>query len=121
MFSAIKDHEPKEVEQLIETMKASKNEVQQAGMRESHIRDCAALFRYFSWLNDELKGGAQINEFDAAMVLKDFRAKQDLFIYPSFETISSIGENGADIHYKPVKETSKIINRDEIYLCDSGG
>lgn len=121
MYSSIKDHEPVVVESLIETMKASKNEVQQKGMVESHIRDCAALFKYFSWLNQELKKGTEIDEVQGSEKLREFRAQQDKFIYPSFETISSIGANGADIHYKPEKETCKKINRDEIYLCDSGG
>lgn len=38
----------------------------------------------------------------------------------SFDAISSIGENGAVIHYKPEKDTAKIINNKEIYLLDSG-
>ena len=38
----------------------------------------------------------------------------------SFDAISSIGDNGAVIHYKPEKETAKIINNTEIYLLDSG-
>ena len=121
MFSSIKDHEPVEIEALIQTMKATKNAAQQQGMIDCHIRDCAALFKYFSWLNQELKKGTEIDEVDGADKLRWFRAQQPRFIYPSFETISSIGPNGADIHYKPEKGSCKLINRDEIYLCDSGG
>lgn len=39
----------------------------------------------------------------------------------SFETISSIGPNGAVIHYAPTKEIALKLNNDEIYLLDSGG
>jgi len=39
----------------------------------------------------------------------------------SFEAISSMGSNGAVIHYKPEKETALKLNNDEIYLLDSGG
>jgi len=42
-------------------------------------------------------------------------------VSPSFESISSIGPNGAVIHYKPEQDTAKPLNNDEIYLLDSGG
>lgn len=40
---------------------------------------------------------------------------------PSFETISSMGPNGAVIHYSPTPEENLALNNDEIYLLDSGG
>ena len=40
---------------------------------------------------------------------------------PSFDTISSIGPNGAVIHYKPEKDTALKLNNNEVYLLDSGG
>lgn len=39
----------------------------------------------------------------------------------SFETISSTGPNGAIVHYSPTKDNCKIIDKDQFYLCDSGG
>ena len=88
-------------------------------MRDSHVRDCAALVKYFAWLDKELKNGAKHDEIEAAEQLRKFRAEQDLFVYPSFETISATGPNSADIHYKPVAGTH--VDRDLVYLCDSGG
>lgn len=44
-----------------------------------------------------------------------------MFKGPSFETISSIGPNGAIIHYSPSESDNSKLNRDEIYLLDSGG
>ena len=41
--------------------------------------------------------------------------------HPSFDSISSIGANGAVIHYKPEEHTGKPLNTREIYLLDSGG
>ena len=32
-----------------------------------------------------------------------------------------IGPNAAVIHYKPQPDTDRLINDQEIYLCDSGG
>jgi Xaa-Pro aminopeptidase len=45
----------------------------------------------------------------------------DRFKGPSFEPISSMGPNGAVIHYKPEQGKSLKLNNDEIYLLDSGG
>mmetsp|Transcript_12472 Transcript_12472/g.1867 ORF Transcript_12472/g.1867 Transcript_12472/m.1867 type:complete len:104 (+) Transcript_12472:1074-1385(+) len=38
----------------------------------------------------------------------------------SFETISSVGSNGAIIHYKPEPETARQLDLNQVYLCDSG-
>jgi Xaa-Pro aminopeptidase len=40
---------------------------------------------------------------------------------PSFDTISSIGPNGAVIHYKPSQDTALKLNNKQIYLLDNGG
>lgn len=47
--------------------------------------------------------------------------KQEDFVGLSFTTISASGSNAAIIHYTPSNETDRLINRDEMYLCDSGG
>jgi Xaa-Pro aminopeptidase len=39
----------------------------------------------------------------------------------SFETISSVGANGAIIHYSPKSDTCAEMQPDGMYLCDSGG
>lgn len=106
---------------LIERMKAEKNIVEQRGMRDCHIRDMAALVSYFAWLEEQLKNPAHgLNEYTAALKLEEFRSKGDKFKGLSFETISSIGPNGAVIHYAPSSTQSMPLNNDEIYLCDAG-
>lgn len=50
----------------------------------------------------------------------DTRSELDLFRGLSFETISSTGANAAIIHYAPSATDSAIIDKDRIYLCDSG-
>ena len=42
------------------------------------------------------------------------------FVGLSFPTISSSGPNGAIIHYRPEEETARTLNREELYLVDSG-
>ncbi|EIM81949.1 Creatinase/aminopeptidase [Stereum hirsutum FP-91666 SS1] len=103
-------------------LKAIKNPTELEGFRNSHIRDGAALVRYFAWLEERLssKEAGEINEFDAAGVLEKFRSELDLFKGLSFPTISSTGPNGAIIHYSPEPHGSAIVKKDQIYLCDSG-
>jgi Xaa-Pro aminopeptidase len=42
--------------------------------------------------------------------VEEFRKKDPLFKGLSFKSISSIGANGAIIHYKPEKETAVMLN-----------
>ena len=111
-----------EIRSPIGDAKAVKNEVELEGMRKCHIRDGAALSEYFAWLEDQLiNKKATLDEVDAADKLESIRAKHDLFMGLSFDTISSTGANAAVIHYKPEKGLCSIIDPKAIYLCDSGG
>ncbi|KIK04842.1 hypothetical protein K443DRAFT_675621 [Laccaria amethystina LaAM-08-1] len=104
----------------IADLKAIKNKTELEGFRQSHIRDGAALVRYFSWLEEQLNRGAVINESQGADKLEEFRSELDLFRGLSFDTISGTGPNGAIIHYKPDPNDCAIIKKDQVYLCDSG-
>ncbi|CAA7270265.1 unnamed protein product [Cyclocybe aegerita] len=104
----------------ITTLKAIKNEVELEGFRRCHIRDGAALARYFAWLEETLNEGKEVTEWRGSEVLEGYRRELDLFQGLSFTTISSTGPNGAIIHYSPDPKASDIIKRDQIYLCDSG-
>ncbi|KAJ7150899.1 putative Xaa-Pro aminopeptidase P [Mycena crocata] len=101
-------------------MKAIKNATEMEGFRQSHIRDGAALARYFAWLEEQLQTGVDLNESQAADKLEAFRSELDLFRGLSFPTISSTGPNGAIIHYSPDANDCAVVKKDQIYLCDSG-
>lgn len=91
-------------------------------MRNCNIRDCAAIMKYFAFLEEELaKENHGLDEFKGSQLVTEYRTKGDLYVGPSFEPISSIGANGAVIHYAPTKDTAQPLNNDEIYLLDSGG
>lgn len=91
-------------------------------MRNCNIRDCAAIMKYFAFLEQELaKEDHGLDEFSGARKLDDLRTKGDNHQGPSFETISSIGANGAIIHYAPKVDKAAKLNNNEIYLLDSGG
>ncbi|KAI8094982.1 peptidase M24, structural domain-containing protein [Gilbertella persicaria] len=106
---------------FITDAKAIKTKEELEGMRACHLRDGAALVQYLAWLEQKLLAGEKLSEVDGADRLEQFRAAQEHYVGLSFATISSTGPNGAIIHYKPEKETCKIIDPAHIYLCDSGG
>jgi len=91
-------------------------------MKNANVRDCAAIMKYFAFLEEELKKPDHgLTEFTGALKVLEYRKQSDMFLQPSFDSISSIGSNGAVIHYKPEEDTAKPLNADEIYLLDSGG
>ncbi|XP_063235388.1 xaa-Pro aminopeptidase ApepP [Bacillus rossius redtenbacheri] len=105
----------------IAVMKARKNPVEVQGMVNCHVRDAAALCCYFAWLERQLKEGQVVTEISGADRLEEFRKQQEDFMGLSFDTISSVGPNGAIIHYHCTPATDRPITTRELYLCDSGG
>ncbi|KAK5051884.1 hypothetical protein LTR84_002687 [Exophiala bonariae] len=101
--------------------KAIKNATELEGMRQCHIRDGAALIKYFAWLEDELVNkGSWLDEVQVADKLEEFRSQGDHFKGLSFPTISSTGPNAAVIHYSPERGNCSVVDPKAIYLCDSG-
>lgn len=66
---------------VIQHMKAKKNAVQQEGMRQANIRDCAAIMKYFAFLEEELKKPDHtVDEYTGAEKLLDYRKQGDKFL-----------------------------------------
>ena len=57
----------------VQDAKAVKNEMEQEGMRQCHIRDGTALVEYFAWLENELQQGKKLDEVEAADKLEQIR------------------------------------------------
>ena len=53
--------------------------------------------------------------------LESFRKLNKNYLYPSFDTIAGSGKNGAIVHYRAQKGKCKIIKKQDVFLCDSGG
>jgi len=86
----------------IKDTKPEKNATEQEGMRQCNIRDCAAIMKYFAYLEEELrKEDHTVDEYTGARYMDNLRTQGLHHRGPSFDTISSIGANGAIIHYKP--------------------
>lgn len=110
-----------EIRSPVADKKAVKNEVELKGMRDCHIRDGAALSKFFAWLEEELiEKGSKVDEVQAADRLEQIRSTGENFVGLSFDTISSTGPNAAVIHYKPEPATCSVIDPKAVYLCDSG-
>lgn len=122
LFEAFKEANPTHFENLVEAIKAVKNTTEMQGMRNVNVKNCASLIQYFAWMEDHLRNNpeSEMTEYTAAKKLEEFRMTREHYVGPSFDTISSIGPNGAVIHYKPKKDTALRMNNRELYLLDSG-
>ena len=81
-------------------MKHTFNSLIFPGFINCHVRDAAALCSYFAWLEKEIPTGT-VTEISGADKLASLRGEMENFVGLSFDTISSVGANGAIIHYKP--------------------
>ncbi len=100
-------------------LKAVKNKTEIKNMINAHLLDGVALTRFIYWIKKINK--KKITEVEAAIKLEKFRKMNKNFLYPSFDTIAGSGKNGAIVHYRAKKENCRIINKKDIFLCDSGG
>ena len=99
--------------------KAIKNKVEISGARAAHKRDAKAVIRFLHWLSTEGQSG-EVTEIEASDRLESFRRGLDLFKDLSFPTISGAGANGAIIHYRASEAKEFKLQRNSLYLCDSG-
>ena len=111
-FKILKDNDP------IYTFKAIKNTSEINHMINAHYEDGLALTRFIYWIKHNKK---RINEIDAEKKLESFRKKSKNFLYPSFNTIAGSGKNGAIVHYRANPKNCRWLNKNEIFLFDSGG
>ena len=88
-------------------------------MIDAHVIDGVAVTKFIYWMKNVNK--KKINEVQAQNKLEQFRKMNKNYLYPSFDTIAGSGKNGAIVHYRAKKESCKIIEKKDIFLCDSGG
>jgi len=112
-FNIIRKNDP------IYLLKSIKNKVEISNMINAHISDGVALTKFIYWIKNVNK--KKITEVDAQNKLEIFRKKNDNYLFPSFNTIAGSGKNGAIVHYRATNKNTKYINKNEIFLCDSGG
>lgn len=65
---------------VLALIKSKKNVTEQQGMRDANIRDCAALMKYFSYLEEVLKTpGHGLDEHSAASIVAYERSQGEHF------------------------------------------
>ena len=99
--------------------KSIKNSTEIQNMIQSHILDGVAVTKFLFWIKNLKK--IKVTEIDAEKKLESLRKKNKKYLYPSFGTIAGSGPNGAIVHYRATKKTNRIINKKDLFLCDSGG
>jgi Xaa-Pro aminopeptidase len=105
--------------------KARKNAVELEGARRAHVRDGAAMVRFLAWLDrnappnglDEIAAAQKLEELRIETARRDGADLADI----SFDTISGAGPNGAIVHYRVTRQTSRRLVAGMLYLVDSGG
>ena len=100
-------------------LKSIKNSTEIKNTINAHIEDGLALTRFIYWIKNVNKN--KITEIEAKNKLQKFRKLNYNYLYPSFDTIAGAGSNGAIVHYRVSKKSNKIINKNDLFLCDSGG
>lgn len=103
--------------------RATKNSAEIAGSRAAHRRDGAAVAKLLCWL-DRQKAG-KIDEIAVVTKLEQCRRTtgeetQMPLRDVSFDTISGAGPNGAIMHYRVSRATSRVLGDGELFLLDSG-
>jgi Xaa-Pro aminopeptidase len=112
-FTIIKKNDP------IYLLKSIKNKTEINNMIAAHIADGVSLTKFIYWIKQVNK--KKITEVNAQNKLEKFRKKNKNYLFPSFNTIAGSGKNGAIVHYRATSDNAKFINRNDIFLCDSGG
>ena len=100
-------------------LKSIKNSTEIKNTINSHLEDGLALTKFIYWMKNINK--KKITEIEAKNKLENFRKLNKNYLYPSFDTIAGSGANGAIVHYRVSKKSNKTINKNDLFLCDSGG
>ena len=103
----------------IEEFKSVKNSNELNGFKVSHLKDGLAFIKLFFWLEKKLSS-QHLTEIKISKKLYELRSLEETFICESFATISAFKDNGAIIHYKADNSSDKKIDKDGVYLIDSG-
>ncbi|MBZ9856633.1 aminopeptidase P family protein [Mesorhizobium sp. CA13] len=103
--------------------RATKNQAEINGSRAAHRRDGAAVAKLLCWLDHQKPGS--LDEIAVVTRLEETRRQtgeetQMPLRDVSFDTISGAGPNGAIMHYRVSRATSRKLHAGELFLLDSG-
>lgn len=108
-----------DIEDPIYLLKAIKNKTEISNAKIAHLFDGIALTKFIFWLKNNYRK-TKITEVSAQNKLEKYKKQNKNYLYPSFNTISGFGGNGAIVHYRSNNKTNKEIKGNNLYLLDSG-
>ncbi len=101
-------------------MKAIKNQAEQQGAINAHVRDGVAVTKFLHWFAQQAPKG-DLYELDVVAKILQYREEDELLRDISFRTISGAGPNAALAHYSVNEKSNRRIEKDSVFLVDSGG
>ena len=101
-------------------MKAMKNPVEIANIRNAALKDSVALTKFICWVKNNYDK-TEITELSASAKLTSFRMEQEGYIRDSFEPLQAFGEHAAMMHYSPSEATDVVLREGGMLLSDTGG
>ena len=107
------------IEDPIYLLKSIKNKTEINNIRIAHLFDAIALTKFIFWSKNNYKK-IKITEISAQNKLEMYKKQHQEYLYPSFNTISGFGSNGAIVHYRSSHKSNKQIKGNNLYLLDSG-
>lgn len=105
---------------LVNALKAVKNETELACTRQAHLYDGAAMVRFQMELERRLSAGEKLRETDIDAILHKYRSANPGFLTESFPTIAAYGKNAANMHYEAKPGADAEIQPKGYLLVDSG-
>jgi len=124
LFKTIKSN--KNISVVAETnpillMKACKSKKEIENTHLAHLKDACANAEFYAWLFEALENGETLTEFDLVLKVAHYRSLQENYFDESFDAILAYKDNAAMMHYKPIKDKSRKLERSHLLLNDSGG
>ena len=92
-------------------LKAKKNKIEINNSIKSHIKDGIALTKIYLLDQKIILINLKITEISAGKKLEKFRKQNANYQFPSFNTISGSGPNGAIVHYRANNKTNRLIKK----------
>ncbi|NCU61811.1 MAG: M24 family metallopeptidase [Candidatus Fonsibacter ubiquis] len=96
-----------DIEDPIYLLKAIKNKTEISNAKIAHLFDGIALTKFIFWLKNNYKK-TKITEVSAQNKLEKYKKQNKNYLYPSFNTISGFGGNGAIVHYRSNNNSYKL-------------
>lgn len=117
LIKSLLDPNAKELPNPLYLTRAKKHHIEIKNARKIHIEDAVAMCKLLCWVEEN----DNYDEMEVAIKSEEFRKENSSFFSLSFPTIAGYGTNSAIVHYKPEKETAKIVSKESLLLIDSGG